>query len=79
MSKIILCPFCQALADHEELYQWTTKDKLFDENRITVAIVEEVKKDDIGVAKWKSLGTAYRRNGLGWELKYCPMCGRKLK
>lgn len=77
-----MCKFCEAYKGYKRTGQFkTTHPQYYDGEKwcqeITVAIVVH--------GWWKSRGKKsagrsvdYRYKGLGFKLKYCPECGRKL-
>lgn len=72
-----MCKFCERLTIYKELED---ERNLYDHacvhNEYTVALVIRSKRHR------KLLGgriLAYRNQGIGFSLKYCPECGKELK
>lgn len=70
------CAFCEVL-------EWDAKmDSKMDaewENEYTVALVSHsILYNEDGTWMRRGRTTDYRYKGLGYKLKYCPECGRKL-
>ena len=81
-----MCKFCEAMEDNKEVEKtvrrWATDAELTQFGRwtteFTVAILKRSwyqKKDKESASRT----IQYRNNGLGFELNYCPECGKKLR
>ncbi len=81
-----MCKFCEAMADNKEVEKtarsWATDAELKQFGRwmteYTVAILKRSWYQKKG-KKNASRTIQYRSNGLGFELNFCPECGRKLR
>ena len=81
-----MCRFCKELIELKECHKiaqgWATDAELVEYGKwmqeLTVAVVERNWYQKKGK---KSAGRVmhYRNKGLGFALKYCPECGRKVK
>lgn len=80
-----MCKFCESMARNKERYKivrgWATDAELEEfgkwMNEYTVAIVIRSWYQKKG-KKAASRTIEFRNKGLGYELNYCPECGRKL-
>lgn len=75
-TSTAMCKFCEAMESNrkvdESLKVWDSET----ERRYSIAIVTRIfKKGHIGCL---SSSTDYRCRGCGYDLNFCPECGRKL-
>ena len=71
-----MCKFCEAMERHWRLEVALQKEEPDFEYRYSVAIVRRLFKK--GVNGCRGSSTDYRSRGCGYDLNYCPECGRKL-
>lgn len=78
------CAFCRALSEHKEIHKMLAKRAKQERPELgayraeyAVALIESTWYEKYGK---RSAGrmTDYRHRGLGYKLRYCPECGRKL-
>ncbi len=80
-----MCKFCEAMKSNEQCYEisqgWATEKELQEygkyEIEYSVAIVKRSWYRKRG-KKHACRTVEFRNRGLGFELNYCPECGRKL-
>ena len=80
------CRFCEAMKSNHQAYEiscgWSTDAELKEYGKYmieyTVAIVKRTWYKKMGKAK-AGRTTQYRYRGIGFDLNYCPECGRKVK
>ena len=86
MEEASTCKFCEAMKENRQVDEisrsWSTDDELKRYGKYiteySVAIVKRSYYQKKG--KRKSGRTVqFRYRGLGYELNYCPECGRKLE
>ena len=70
-----MCDFCEALSTHK-LANGLCSDKEF-EHRITIAIVNGLYRKRRKTIQSRSID--FNNKGRGFELNYCPSCGRELR
>lgn len=75
------CAFCEALMVYKNIralfnqrYKEEHKEKIYEE--YTVALV--VRSYAKGKKRTAGRTTDYRNQGIGYQLNFCPECGRKL-
>lgn len=70
------CKFCEAMETHRKVDTFMKEKKSNMKHRYSVAIVTRTfMKGQKGV---RSTSTDYRYRGCGYDLNFCPECGRKL-
>ena len=71
-----MCKFCEAMEANRKVDAITKKHEPEMERRYSVAIVTRIfKKGSFGP---RGSSTDYRHRGCGYELNFCPECGKKL-
>ena len=65
------CVFCASLEDHKEIDRSFKVDVVY-----KVALVRHSKK--LEKKGYFGRSTDYNVKGIGFKLKYCPECGRKI-
>ena len=71
-----MCKFCEAMEINWKADAILQRDEPAFEYRYSVAIVRRVFKKEVNGCRGSS--TDYRSRGCGYDLNYCPECGRKL-
>ena len=73
------CKFCEAMDDWKKAESVGTRfwpEKIMREYKSAIVIRTWTKEKG---KKHAGRSTDYRRNGIGFDLNYCPECGKKLK
>ena len=86
MEEASTCKFCEAMKENRQVDEisrsWSTDDELKRYGKYiteySVAIVKRSYHKKLGKLK-SARGVQFRYRGLGYELNYCPECGRKLE
>lgn len=71
-----MCKFCEAMESYRRSAVILLRDEPDFEYRYSVAIVRQLFKK--GVNGCRGSSTDYRSRGCGYDLNYCPECGRNL-
>lgn len=71
-----MCKFCEAMESYRRADTILKKHDPDIENRYSVAIVKRIFRK--GHKGCQGYGTDYRYRGCGYDLNFCPECGRKL-
>lgn len=70
------CKFCEAMKSHRNVDTILKMNEPDMEHRYSVAIVRRMFFK--GRKGCKGTGTDYRYKGCGYELNFCPECGRSI-
>lgn len=71
-----MCQFCEALQTHRQIDTILKKEDPDLDVRYTAAIVRRIFIK--GRTGCRGTSTDYRNRGIGFTMKFCPECGRKL-
>lgn len=75
------CSFCEALTRKKQIYRFLNQDRRSEGDepvhvQYTVALV--IRSGIVGRG-YKSRETDYRNRGIGFQLNFCPECGKVLR
>ena len=72
-----MCKFCETMQTHMNIDQMSFNDEI--ETEYTVAIVKRTWIPKYQSKRTASRSVGYKRNGVGFDLNFCPECGKSMR